>query len=213
MAEENLETSQENDGETTETEEDNSGEENNKDEEEIEIKDDFEPPIRKSPLSYIIDRKNKKIEELKSQTTEESGESEDEKKFFNKLDSIIERKVSPILDTFKSQTDDSELKDFLSKPDNSHFKRYEKVAKKYIEHPAYAGVPIDMIFRALDYHNALQRGAEKKQVVDKKVNKHKVGSSSARKESTPPDFKAMSDKDFQAIQKRVLKGEQIQVEE
>lgn len=202
------------DGETTETEEEKGGEENDE-EEEIEVKDDFEPPTRKNPLSYIIDRKNKQIEKLKTHTEEESGnESEEEKKFFGKLDGILEKKMSPILDTFRSQTDETELKDFLSNPDNSHFKRYEKLAKKYMEHPAYAGIPVEMVFQALDYKNALQRGAEKKQIVDKKINKHKVGSSSGgRKESTPPDFKGMSDKEFQAVQKRVLKGEQIQIEE
>ena len=152
---------------------------------------------------------------MKSQSEEESGnESEDEKKFFGKINTILEEKMSPILDTFKNQTDETELKDFLSIPDNAHFKKYEKIAKKYMEHSAYAGIPVSNLFQMLDYKNALQRGAEKKQVVDKKINKNKVGSSSGgRKESTPPDFKGMSDKEFQAIQKRVLKGEQIQVEE
>ncbi len=215
MADEILDENQEKDGETTETEEDKSGEENDEEEEELEIKDDFEPPTRKSPLSYIIDRKNKQIEKLKTHTEEESGgESEEEKKFFGKLDKVIENKMSPILDTFKSQTDDTEIKDFLSIPDNSHFKKYEKLAKKYTSHPAYAGVPIENIFQMLDYKNAQLRGAERKVIVDKKGKKTKISSSSGgRKESTPPDFKGMSEKEFQAVQKRVLKGEQIKIEE
>lgn len=218
MADETIteEKGDEQDGESTESEEEKGGEENDEEEEEIEIKDDFEPPTRKSPLSYIIDRKNKQIEKLKTHTEieNEGGESEEEKKFFGKLDKVIENKMSPILDTFKSQTDDTEIKEFLSIPDNSHFKKYEKIARKYMEHPAYVGVPIENLFQMLDYKNAQLRGAEKKQIIDKKNKKTKVGSSSGgRKESTPPDFKGMSDKEFQAVQKRVLKGEQIKIEE
>lgn len=89
---------------------------------------------------------------LELPTTDEEDEDEEEKAKNNK-------RMQPVLEILQKQADDQEIRNFLSDPKNEVFKGQEANIRKYMAHPAYKGVPVDMIAKALDYENAMKRGA------------------------------------------------------
>ena len=176
-----------------------------------------EPPVRRSAESYIIERKNKKIEKLskKDEDEEEIDEEEDEnltpsgKKAISRA---IEEQVGPIKTALKRETDEKELQGVLSKY-GENAKPLETKLRKYMDHPAYAGVPVEQIFLGLaakKYGLALPDKEKEKEEADEAAGGSKIpGGSKRKKESTGkiPDVSKMSDAEVDRLADQVKTGQ------
>ncbi len=125
----------------------------------------------------------------------------------------IEQVFQPVFEQVRSTADESELSSFLSKPENSSFKKYEQMARKDMK--AYPNVPIDRIFRSLAYDDALALGAAKSKETTEKIEKNKVGGRSSRPITTSnaPDFSKMTDKELMEFNKNIRRGNSVKIEE
>ena len=191
-----------------------------KEKEEEEEEEKKPPPTRKSVQDHIIERQKKKIKKLKKEGEEEEEEEEDEegkeeedeegkeevtsegKKAISKE---IERKVRPILQTVRTQSDDQELKDVFAKyPDAS---KMETQIRKYMDHPKYAGVSIEFIFLGLAAKKMKLEG--KKKVADEEAKEDATGGHEKRKKELGPipDVRKMEDKDFETLLHQVRTGQ------
>lgn len=185
-----------------------------------EVLDDstYEPTVRKTVADYVADRRGEKIvkleKELENKEDEEPEEELDKEKV--NIAELVSKKVqevlNPVLSHIVNQTDEAELTTFLSKPENSQFKRFEKLARKDMK--VYPTVPIEKIFRSLAYDEAMTAGATKSEEHKKKTEKSKVSGTSMR-ETTPnvPDFSKMTPKEVADYNKEILKGKIVKVEE
>ena len=189
------------------------GGEKMEEEEKEEILDDstYEPPVRKTVADYVAERRGKKIEKLQKKEDEEGFEEEPDE-IGEKIKSVVEGYLNPVFDSIRNSSDDSEINSFLAKPENSHFKKYEKLARK--EAIVYQNVPIEKIFRSLAFDHAQILVDDKSEKAKEEAKKGKVGGSVARQSSTNlPDFSAMSMKDVQKLNQQILAGKKIKLEE
>ena len=124
----------------------------------------------------------------------------------------FEKTFSPVFDHIRSSADEAGVGTFLQNPSNSSFKRFEQLARK--DMLAYPNVPIDKIFKALAYDDALARGADIYKQSLKSSKENKVSGRSSRQQSTSevPDIAAMTDKEFVAYQDKIRMGEIVKVE-
>lgn len=201
--------------ESTEGEEEiEGGGEKQKEEEEPQLPDvdKYEPEVRAKPWNTRQERaeyfKGKQKEVVKDDE-EQVGEED--------VDRPITRKelqdfLNPLSESFRDQSDVAEITSFLAKPEHSAFKKYESLARK--EAKVYQNVPIAKIFKSLAYDEAMRMGAEQAKVADQKATRNRTSGSATRKAPAGvPDFKSMSEKEFQAYQSRVMRGEKIEIEE
>ena len=172
---------------------------------------DGEPAVRKSATSFIIQRKNKKIEKLQKGgqgaegKTDDAGADDDKGGDTQEISAEVSKAMQPALDMLASQVDEGELTTHLSA--HPEHKRYAAIAQKYIEHEAYRGVPISFIFYALAGRAATIAGktAAAKQNADKKQTGG-GGRAAADNDGELPDIWNMSDAEFQKLQFAVKTG-------
>ena len=194
--------------ETAETEEENT-EEEPKGEDEVLDDSKYEPEQRrpwnnKEERAEFFKGKQQKPEE------EEGEEGDDEDKPLTRKD--LKGIFNPILETLKTSADDSEINAFLARPENSHFKKYEKLARK--DAKAYPNMPIGKIFKSLAHDDAMVAGAEKSQKAVEKNNKGKVlGSATRQLKSSVPDFSKMSMKEIGEFNQKLREGGKVQLAE
>jgi hypothetical protein len=185
-----------------------------------ELKFDDEPPSRKSVKDYIIERKNKKIEKLSKKDEDDDEEEEDDdddeedllqpeaKKAIKKESRRI---AGPILNHIKSESDERELRNFLN--DHPEAKPFEAGIRKYMAHKAYQEVPVEFIYAGL----AAKLGKlvpktdnleKKKKEMDKEDKESELGGSQRRpgEKGKYPDFNKMTDKEFEAWDKKHGRG-------
>ena len=191
--------------EETEEEPEEKKEEEEKEEKEVEI---GEPEPRRSAKDFIIQRKDKKIKKLEKEKEEGEDEFTPEGKGFLRRE--VESSVKPILDTVRKSADSQELQEVLNKYPEA--KKMEKDIKKWMEHPAYSGASIEMIFLGLAAKKfGIGTGADqKKKEADDKAKKGKIGGHGRRAkglEGDIPDVRKMSDKDFDDLTFKVKTGQ------
>ena len=164
-----------------------------------------EPPVRKSAKDYIIERKQKKIEKLEKKDEFNEELTPEGREAINKG---VNEATSPILKTLKTQSDEQELTEVMK--NHSGAKKMEKQIRKYMEHPAYKSASVEFIYLALAAKR--DRLQVKKTEADDDAKKNKTGGHSRRKldGGKLPDFKDMSDKEFDEFDTKFKTG-QIQV--
>lgn len=154
--------------------------------------------VRKSAIPFILARKDAKIAKLSEKKAEEVDPAEDEE-LTPRATELIDQKIAPIVQTFKHDTDEREVSDYLQK--NPDHKKYEPLARKYMEAKGYEVVPVEMIFNHLSAKESERRGAEKERKAQEESRRKGVGANSRKAEDGEPDFKNMSTADFLAYQK------------
>lgn len=192
---------------------------------EPEILDDskYEPPVRSQskPWSNQEERKQffEKLHSKPKNDQEDAGDEDGEKppitleqvqELFTKQTEAI---FQPVFDQVRSTADEAEITSFLSKSENSIFKKYERMARKDMK--VYPNIPIDRIFKSLAYDDALALGAERSKQAEDKGQKNKIGGRSSRPTdvSGVPDFSTMTDKEFAEFNKGIRRGATVKVGE
>ena len=184
-------------------------EEEEKEEEEEEGKDnqflDIEPTRRKSAKDYIIERKEKKIEELKKKV-EEKYDSYDEDND-EKIGNIVKNKIEEALNPYKHSLeetnnlskislDEAEINELYSKKPQA--RELDKYIRKYMSNPAYNKVAVEDIYLLL----AAKSGKFQQAINDAndQANMSKVGGHSKQiKEEKLINYSNMSDEEFKKI--------------
>ena len=183
-------------------------EEEKEEEEEEEGKDnqflDIEPTRRKSAKDYIIERKEKKIEELKKRVEEKyDSYDEDDEKISNIVKSKIEEALNPYKHSLeetnnlsKISLDEAEINELYSKRPQA--RELDKYIRKYMSNPVYNKVAVEDIYLLL----AAKSGKFQQAINDAndQANMSKVGGHSKQiKEEKEIDYSNMSDEEFKKI--------------
>lgn len=174
---------------------------------------DYEPEVRQSPWTNRDERnkffaeknKGKKESEEEGQKDEEDGEQPDPR-YMTKKD--FQDLFTPLRDTFNEQSINSGVTSYLTA--HPEMVKYEAKAIKYLK--VHTTVPIADAFKTLAFDEAQALGAEKGEESKDKNIRRKIGGTSSRPSSTVPDFKGMSDKEFDEVKDRIAIGEKISVE-
>lgn len=200
-------------------EENAGGEEEKKDEEEPAILDDkeYEPEVRKSIGEYVAERREKRAQ--KQQQKGASDENEEGEEGGGELDIDIEERINlgirkalePMIPILNSHAIDSEISAFLSKGDNAHFRKYERLVRK--DAASYPNVPIARLFRSHAYDDALAMGAERGKQAEERAVRNKVSGNARRPGAQSLNPRLMSKEQKEAIRLRVMLGEKINPEE
>jgi len=166
-------------------------EEQEDDVEEVVEEEILEPQVRKSAKDFIIERKEKKIEQLQQQQQQAPQETESDYAR-NLIREEMAQVIEPLTSAFKSQEDERELQDVFSK--NPDAKKFEGTIRKYAASPAYAQVPLDFIVKGII---GAKVNTAAKEVANSTAKRTRQGGSSRRpteiKEKTAWD---LSDADF-----------------
>jgi len=169
--------------------------------------EDEEPSTRRGVKDYIIDRKQEKIEKLEKKRKDEGDEWGEEgvtpesKKAIKKE---IEGALKPVLQTIRTQSDEQELKDVLTKYPDAE--KMEKQIRKYMSHEAYKNASVEFIYLGLAAKKMdLQKKRDK---ADEEAKADKSGGHGKRKKdlSPIPDVRDMDDKDFDDLMFKVKTG-------
>lgn len=208
MAEEKSADSEKEEGEEKDSEKESEEEkEEEKEEEEEETKDDSEdynPPVRKTVADFVAERRGKKIKKL--QEKEEDGDDDEGIPEKEQLAGMVQQAVSQILDPILSSigdtTDEVEITNFLSRPENAHFRKYEKKARK--DAKVYKNIPIEKIFRSLAYD-------DKKSEPEAKSKPGVRGASRRETTANVPDFSKMSMKEIDEFNNKIREGKRVEL--
>ena len=181
-------------------------------------------PVRSSAVaSHIIARQKKKIENLRKgkdstgdEEEEADGDESDEEadpelsqSAQRALDARIQKAVRPLAEKLASDSDEKELGALLSSVPEA--KKYEKRIRAFMAHPGYRQVPPEFIFQSLAFKDAQKIGATKKANADREAGHSRSGGHPPRKKHTTDSLtadgiKEMDDKEFSALQAKVLTG-------
>jgi len=176
--------------------------------------DDAEPPVRKSVKDYIIERKQKKIEKLQKQ---EEGEEEEGEELTpdgaKAISKAVDERVAPITNALKRQSDEKELQEvFAAYGDEA--RKMEKTVRKYMDHPSYAAVPVELIYLGLaakKHGIKLPDKTKEKNDADAEAEKSRIGAGGKRKKEGAlgkiPDVTQMSDKEVDELATQVKTGQ------
>lgn len=161
---------------------------------------DEEPPVRKKPIDYILERKNRQIEKLKNKEEEpDDGVSPEDIELVSK---VIDKKYGSTFDALQETEFKAELTGFIT--DNPEFKPFQSKIEKWAKHPAYANLPLETVAHAACGKELLKLGAEKARKADEEAAGAGTGGSSGRTpdgsskkkvwDMTPEEFKAEEDR-------------------
>lgn len=170
---------------------------------------DDEPPTRKKPIDFILERKNRTIAKLKGgagkgdKSSEAAGAGEGEDAVADEDKKLILDTVMPILEPVLKERadaqDSQELKTFLDA--NKDFKPYEAKIRKYMQHPSRAHLPIESIAYEVAGKDLLAIGAKRGKQADEKAKETTTGGGSAAGggeksvwDLTPAEFEAQQQK-------------------
>lgn len=168
---------------------------------------DFTPPVRRSAKDFIIARKEKQLEKARAATGKDGGDNGNDggddtvaKEDKEIIDGRIAEHLQPFEKQLKDNADEQELKDlFVAHPEA---KDLEAGIRKYMEHEAYKGVSLEMIYFGL----AAKLGklgpvaAAAKAAADAEAAADVLGGSPRRPQENDgqlPDFSKMSNAEFE----------------
>lgn len=181
---------------------------------ELEEPEKHQVPIRKSAASFIIERKQRKIDKMAAKSTVPNEELDENGEVISDDDEVtpqarkaIQEEIAPIVDHFTKDADErsrnSEITEYLSK--NSGHAKYEPLARKYAGIKEYQGVPAEVIFHHLAFRDAEAQGAKKATEAAEEAKRKGVGANSRKgTDSDNPDFKTMSSQEFRDWQRKNL---------
>jgi len=190
-----------------------------KDSQKTSQEDNEEPPVRKTKIDYILERKNKQIERLKqerakanqdnhqnnNQDTEDEGEDlspEEEAKIVK----VLEKRYGKTLETVDALANSNEetglkndLQTFLSTEEGKYFKEFETKILAYAKHPNRANIPISAIAYEVAGPKLLKIGAKMAEDARKEALAFKGGGGNTQHTTnSKPDINKMTPAEFEA---------------
>jgi hypothetical protein len=172
-----------------------------------------EPPVRKTPLDYILERKAKKLESLKAKRLEAidkelAGDEQIDPDEESKVDQVIQKKYGQHFEELAGQKVKAEVAEFLNtSPIGKHLKEFEAKIVKYAQHPSRSHLPLEAIAYEVAGPELLKIGAKLAAEANKEAAESKAGGTTARKVGGgKKDYLSMSDKEMEEEILRVKTG-------
>ena len=169
------------------------------------VEPDPEPQPRRSAASHIIERKDKKIDEL-SKDKDDPGAGDDDGELTPDAQTAIEREVqkqiTPIQAGQRQTIDEQEIQDVLNSHKEDEIQVPGEVLRKYVNSPASGTMSIEFI------HQGLQNEYIKRAKAKKDAEDEAAGGNLAGKQRRPgstgklPDFSQMDDAEFEEWDKK-----------
>jgi hypothetical protein len=171
--------------------------------------EDGEPPQRKSKFEYILARKEKQLEKVKSdkevkKSEEEDDDAPDDEKLVTKA---VDRKYGKRfarMDALEAEAqeraNEADIKEFIAEdPLGKYCKDIAGKIRTWSKHPSRANVPIKTIaMEILGEKGLLEIGAKMEKEAAKKAAESKSGGGSARgNEGGAKDYSNMSTEEFE----------------
>lgn len=156
---------------------------------------DEEPPVRKTKLEYILERKDRKLQKLKEQAApeakaveENNAEADDDltPEEEAKIARVIEKRYGDklkVVDTIASSTEEDHLKQEVSEliGKEPQFKEFESKILKWAKHPSRANMPLKAIAYEVAGERLMELGAQREREARKEAEASKTGGATARK--------------------------------
>lgn len=165
---------------------------------------DFTPPLRRGAKDFIIERKTRQLkkakEEAKSNEDGDGGDDDGEaQEDEEKIDKHIQKHLEPLEQGMRSQADEQELRDLFGA--HPEAKELEDGIRKYMGHPAYRDVSLEVIYFGLagrlgKLGNAADAAKKK---ADEDAAADRLGGSPRRPKEDDgklPDFSKMTNAEF-----------------
>lgn len=191
------------------------------DEDVVPTDDGKEPETRpKSKFGFILDRKNKQIEKLKTNgkgggkdktadtdadaddTADDADDDDDlpdeDKKLIDKrVQKGIQDAITPLVTKEQERELSNEITEFVSK--DPRFKGYEAKVKRFAMHPSRANVPLKSIFFEVAGDDLFKMGAKKAREIDKEAKENQAGGGTGGDTTgTGKDPMEMTDEEYKA---------------
>lgn len=137
---------------------------------------DDEPPVRKSPQEFILQRKAQQLEKERKRREELEQELADlrSKQDDTSSEEELSDAAKEILEKVHQEKTDLEIRNFLL--DNPNFKPYEKKMQQWSKNPAYTSIPIQQLAYLVAGPDLMQLGAKMTQEADKKAQVNSTAS-------------------------------------
>lgn len=147
---------------------------------------DEEPKTRKRNVDFIIERKNKQIEKLKSKGNVANADEDDDDDDDDDLDisdkEIIDKRVAKVLTPYiqkqMQEEDANEISEFVAK--NPDFAPYADRVKKYAQHPTRKDLPIKALFYEVAGDDLLMIGAKRAKELGDEAKESSAGGGSSQ---------------------------------
>lgn len=175
---------------------------------------DDDPPVRRSALSHIIQRKNEKIERLqRSNRSEGDGDGKGDQNVEltqagrRVIEEILDERLGSVLDHVRQGSDEQELQEVFAK--HPEARKIERTLRKYMNHPSYRDVPLEFIYRGLAASAGTQAG-DGGSKGNRTGRENRSGGHMRRKSENDrkaPDFSKMSDEEIVNIGNQVMTGQ------
>lgn len=174
--------------------------------------DNLEPSTRKtlSKQDFIIGRQKAKLAKQKEKETYEEDDDNDDGEVAPEderiISNVISKKFAPLIEKTQQAEDDREINAFLA--ENPDFKPFEAKARRYIQHPSRAHLPVKTIFYEVAGDKLLKIGAERRAKADEDAKSTQTGGGSNRAGSGGEKSTwEMSEEEFEAEKEKVRRGQ------
>lgn len=142
---------------------------------------DEEPKTRKRNIDFILERKNRKIQNLKDK--DDKGNDDDSEDGVNPEDEevigkVVSKYLNPIIAKQIKEEDEQEIATFLN--GNPEFKPYADKVRKFSQHESRKNIPIESIFYEVAGKDLMKLGADKARKSDKEAKESGAGGGSNR---------------------------------
>lgn len=182
-----------------------------------------QPGTRKTKFDFIAERQRRKAEREAAAAKEaQGGEGEDEDTDEDgdpvapedeaTIDKVLRKKYGSQFEAIERQRFENEVTEFFQKDEVAkHATDAEKAKfKEFALHPSRSQIPYESIMlEVMGGRRLMEIGAEIEREAAKKAGQSRSGGGSAARQdgaSGLPDYYAMSDKEFEAEQFRVMNG-------
>lgn len=145
---------------------------------------DEEPKTRKRNVDFIIERKNKQIEKLKSKgnvaNADEDDDDDDDLDISDKaiIDKRVAKVLTPYIQKQMQEEDANEISEFVAK--NPDFAPYADRVKKYAQHPTRKDLPIKALFYEVAGDDLLMIGAKRAKELRDEAKESSAGGGSSQ---------------------------------
>lgn len=178
-------------------------------EKKVEADLDEEPPVRKTHLDFIAERKQRKLEKIKQAKIAKLNEElktygiEDDEEDFDNIEDDDEKKIAKTMkkyfgesiETIRSKELETEIDKFVKT--DERFEPFKAQIAKWAKHPAYANLPIDRLAYAVAGPNLAKAIIEKKKELEDEADKSKLGGGSTRRGEVKKSVNDMSSQEFE----------------
>lgn len=170
--------------------------------------DGTEPPTRKTPKDFIIERKQRQLEKARGgRAADDEGDDDtpvDEGADAEFVDKRIQESLEPILSKQDEKDRDNELNEFVQT--NPKFAPYKAKIARWWAHQSRVNLPVRTIAFEVAGDDLMRLGAQRGAEADAKARKGNAGGHSVRGAGGKKSVLDMTDKEFVQYQQEVMMG-------